>query len=215
MEFKYYPPTFGETSFHCPHCNVFSSQRWGDVLHNVFGNPKFFELFRVSHCNYCKGYCLWHEGVLTIPSVSSAPMPHKDMPESMTDDYNEARNIVNFSPRGAAALLRLTLQKLMTELGESGRDINKDIGSLVKKGLPEEVQQALDIVRVIGNESVHPGELDLRDDVDTAHQLFDLINFIVEERISRPKKLKMFYERLPEGKRRGIEDRDRETSSST
>ncbi|WP_374019017.1 DUF4145 domain-containing protein [Paenibacillus thiaminolyticus] len=146
---------------------------------------------------------------MIYPLATNAPLPHSDMPESLTDDFNEARDIVNRSPRGAAALLRLCLQKLMVELGESGKDINKDIGSLVSKGLPKEVQQALDIVRVIGNESVHPGTLDLRDDQDTAVQLFELLNFIIEERISRKKRISDLFQMLPEGKRQGIEARDK------
>lgn len=36
-------------------------------------------------------------------------------------------------------------------------------------------------MRVIGNESVHPGEMDIRDDHDTVFQLFDLVNLIAEQ----------------------------------
>jgi hypothetical protein len=38
------------------------------------------------------------------------------------------------------------------------------------------VQQSLDIVRVIGNDAVHPGQIDLTDDIETATKLFVLIN---------------------------------------
>ena len=151
--------------------------------------------------------------MLVPPHGAGAPAPHVDMPADVQEDYEEARTIVDRSPRGAAALLRLAVQKLMVDLGESGNDINKDIGELVKKGLPVEVQQALDAVRVIGNESVHPGTLNLKDDVDTASALFGLLNFIVDQRISQPKKLQQLYGTLPPAKLAGIQQRDGTTAT--
>jgi hypothetical protein len=56
---------------------------------------------------------------------------------------------------------------------------------------------------------VHPGQLDMKDDHETAVQLFELINFIVEDRIARPKKIQALYNRLPETKRQAIEKRDK------
>jgi hypothetical protein len=94
--------------------------------------------------------------------------------------------------------MRLVIQKLMPELGEKGKNINDDIASLVAKGLPIEVQQALDFCRVIGNNGVHPGEIDLNDTPEVAHSLFSMVNFIVEDRISRPKKVADLYSKLPE-----------------
>ena len=89
-----------------------------------------------------------------------------------------------------------------------GKDLNKDIGRLVEKGLPDKIQQALDSVRVIGNESVHPGLIDLNDTPETANTLFLLINLIVEQLITHPKKVETIYETLPKGKLEGIEKRD-------
>jgi hypothetical protein len=79
---------------------------------------------------------------------------------------------------------------------------------LVKKGLNPLVQQSLDIVRVIGNEAVHPGVIDLKDDRDTALRLFELVNAIVEQMISHPKAVNEMYARLPEAKRKAIKARD-------
>jgi hypothetical protein len=126
-------------------------------------------------------------------------------------DFQEAREIVNSSPRGAAALLRLCVQKLCKHLGEQGKNIDDDIASLVKKRLDPLVQKSLDIVRVIGNEAVHPGVLDLRDDRDTALRLFELINSIADQMISHPKNVTDLYEKLPENKRKRIEERDGKT----
>jgi hypothetical protein len=78
----------------------------------------------------------------------------------------------------------------------------------VNQGLPVRVQQSLDIVRVVGNNQVHPGVLDVRDDPSIAMMLFELVNIIVEDRIARPKQIDALYAKLPENARKQIEDRD-------
>lgn len=145
---------------------------------------------------------------MIVPSEAPVPPPHVDMPENCIPEYNEARDIVARSPRAAAALLRLCVQRLMVELGEKGKKINDDIGALVKKGLPVEVQQALDYCRVVGNNGVHPGEIELTDNPQIAHSLFEMLNFIVEDRITRPKQVAELYSILPEGALKAVEKRD-------
>jgi len=145
---------------------------------------------------------------MIIPSEAPVPPAHADMPQECVDDYNEARSIVAISPKAASALLRLSLQKLMIALGEKGTNINDDIGNLVKNGLPVQVQQALDFCRVVGNNAVHPGEIEINDTPEIAHSLFDMMNFIIEDRISRPKHIQSLYERLPAGARSAVEKRD-------
>jgi hypothetical protein len=137
------------------------------------------------------------------------------MPRDVQGDFEEARAIVTRSPRGACALLRFAVQKLCGELGESGANIDKDIANLVDKGLDIEVQQALDSLRVIGNNAVHPGEMDLTDDTDTATALFSLLNFIVEDRIAQPKKRKAIFDKLPEGAKAAIRKRDGKQDQAT
>ncbi|RZK35686.1 MAG: DUF4145 domain-containing protein [Hymenobacter sp.] len=131
---------------------------------------------------------------MVYPLFGSAPIPNADMPEDAKQDYEEARNIVATSPRGAAALLRLAVQKLCKHLGEPGENINTDIKNLVAKGLPEVVQQALDSVRVVGNNAVHPGQIDFTDNANVANCLFTMLNFICDNRITQPKMISQFYQ---------------------
>jgi inactivated superfamily I helicase len=102
----------------------------------------------------------------------------------------------------------LAIQKLCKHLGQSGANINDDIKALVTNGLDVRVQRALDAVRVIGNEAVHPGQLDLRDDRSTAESLFRLLNLIVEKTISEPKHVDEVYALIPQSKRDAIAKRD-------
>jgi len=120
------------------------------------------------------------------------------MPDDTRADFDEARSVLDLSPRSAAALLRLCIQKLCKHR-LPGKDLNNDIAVLVKQGLDPLVQKALDIVRVVGNNAVHPGELDLKDDRATAAKLFELVNRIAQDLITHPKELQeLFEEKVPE-----------------
>lgn len=168
---------------------------------------------KVSLCGHCRGRLVWIDDRIVWPPVGGAPPANSDMPDEVRADYQEAASIVYLSPRGAAALLRLAIQKLCKYLGEPGKNINVDIGSLVANGLDAHIQEALDAVRVIGNESVHPGEMNLKDDQETAVALFGLVNLIVEEMISRKKRIRAVYSKLPPDKLKGIMDRDAKSKS--
>lgn len=166
----------------------------------------------LSECFNCKKIAVWVHDRLIFPAYDLTIQPNADLPEEIIRDFKEANGITGISPRGAAALLRLCIQKLCVHLGEEGKDLNRDIASLVKKGLNPLVQKSLDIVRVIGNEAVHPGTLDIKDDPDTANRLFSLINTIGDQMISHPKNVEELYAKLPESKRKAIELRDQKKS---
>jgi Domain of unknown function (DUF4145) len=163
----------------------------------------------LSQCYSCNKFSVWVHKSLVFPPQRTGPAPNQDLPEDIINDFEEARSILNFSPRGAAALLRLAVQKLCIFLGEKGKNIDTDIESLVGKGLDPLVQKSLDVVRVIGNEAVHPGVIDLKDDRETAVLLLDLVNFISERMISHPKSIQAMYDQLPEGKKQGIDARNK------
>jgi len=166
------------------------------------------ENLHISECYNCHKIAVWVNERLVFPEHTTTTQPNPDLPDDIVRHYEEARSIVDLSPRAAAALLRLAIQKLCAHLGESGKDLNNDIKNLVAKGLDPVVQQSLDIVRVIGNESVHPGTIDLNDDRETALRLFDLVNAIADQMISHPKKVQEMYAKLPEEKRKAVEARD-------
>lgn len=162
----------------------------------------------LSRCYNCDKVAIWVQSSLVYPVRGDAPFPNPDLPEEVLLDFDEAGRIFRISPRGAAALLRLAIQKLCAFLGEKGKNIDSDIASLVKKGLDPRIQQALDVVRVIGNNAVHPGQVDLRDDVGTAEKLFDLVNIIADAMISQPKHIAEMFDGLPQRARDAIAQRD-------
>jgi hypothetical protein len=209
---------FKKKAFHCVFCHVLAPQGWEQTYQGGGGRHPIWRC-RCTNCNADSWWLSFDRssmapGHMLYPRRTTAPLPHPEMPEEVRREYAEAASIVVISPRGAGALLRLALQKLMVELGEKSGDLNTDIGSLVKKGLDSDVQKALDSLRVIGNNAVHPLELDLSDDAETVGALFGLLNFIVEDRIARPQKLASLYDQLPKGAKQAIERRDGVTDES-
>lgn len=176
-------------------------------------NPQVLTNCNFTSCYNCGGIAVWIHDQIVYPSKKIDIQPNEDLPDNVKALFDEARAIVDGSPKGAAALLRLCIQHLCMEIGEPGKNLDSDIASLVSKGLNPLVQKALDVVRVIGNESVHPGEIDLNDNREVAVKLFGLVNLVAEQMISHPKHVEKLYSELPESKLRGIEQRDAKAKS--
>ncbi len=171
-------------------------------------NKTFVRNCHVSQCYECHDLSFWIYDRLIFPVKGEAPPANPDLPVDILRDYHEASSILNLSPRGAAALIRLCIQKLCKHLDQPGENINADIAALVKAGLDSRIQKALDAVRVIGNNAVHPGSIDLRDDRATAESLFKLVNIIADKMISEPKHVDEVYASLPPNALSAIEKRD-------
>jgi hypothetical protein len=214
---KHVSAEYNKSAFHCLYsdCGAYAKQTWNQVLwlqpHPQQPSQRYHAQIAnlmLAVCDHCGKFSIWLEEKLVHPMTMTAPAPHPDTPKLIKDDCEEARGVFQQSPRSSAALLRLAIQKLCVELGQPGKNLNADIGELVKQGLPIRVQQSLDIVRVVGNNQVHPGVLDVRDNPAIALALFELVNLIVEDRIAQPKQIEALYAKLPETARKQIEERD-------
>lgn len=225
MTTPYVEPVIDRSAFNCPICGAFANFHWSDAFaHQPENRGLGGTSHKAAYCQHCKKWTLWvnsrtrsSTGLmadvwrLVYPQKLTSPRPSPDLPEDCTKDYQEARTVMPLSPRAAAALLRLCIQRLCKDLGGKGENLNDDIGLLVKNGLDGRIRKALDIVRVTGNNAVHPGQMSLDDNPEIADKLFSLVNLIVEEMITKPKELDSLYNTLPESAREGIEKRDKDT----
>lgn len=167
--------------------------------------------FSVTNCSSCENFTLWVNERIVYPKQTTVPPPNDDLDEDIKDLYIEASTILNDSPKGSTALLRLALQMLLKQVGKSGEKINDDIKDLVAEGLSPKIQQALDLLRVIGNNAVHPGQINLDDNADVAEKLFSILNFIADELITKPKELESLYaDLIPLETQEHIKQRDKQ-----
>lgn len=133
------------------------------------------------------------------------------MPEDIKKLYKEASSIVELSPKGSCTILRLVLQKLCNRLAaqDEKKKIDGAIKKLVEEGLPPTLQKAMDTVRIVGDEAVHPGEINVDDNKELAIAMFRLMNIIIEKMIVEPKEIDDLYNLMPDNKLQGIENRDK------
>ena len=209
---KHIVPKLGEKFFTCPHCGTLTTHEW-NITRLPIPNSNLYEKIDINEnpvskakCQACGEFSIWYKGEMIFPKQLDFK-PNEDLSDCVKADFIEATKIFSDSPRSAAALLRLCIEKICHDLGKSG-NLNAMIGELVRDGLPSEVQKMLDIVRVIGNNSVHPGQISLDDDRDTAEALLEIVNQIAYQMISKPKKIDAMYDNLPESIRNKIIERD-------
>lgn len=217
-------PRHGQAAFRCPFCGAIAGMKWANngTIEQVGGVQ--IDL-RTAGCDACSRRSIWRvpatgkkapenfddaAASMVFPlDTGAVEPPSLDMPAAVAGVYREAAAVLALSPRSAAALLRLALQMLLVHLGLPGENINQDIAELVRRGLPVVAQQAMDIVRVVGNNAVHPGQIDLDEERPTAVALFSLLNLIVETQIAVPKRVQAMFDALPPGPREAVVRRDR------
>ncbi|MCM3152244.1 DUF4145 domain-containing protein [Priestia megaterium] len=233
-------PVYEETDFNCPRCGVLTEHEWFPI-HSIHDKNKKVTLslnsnmgkavtyaplgsidftakrdwhLTLSICQYCEQYTIWENRNIIYPFETELPSAHEDMPNAVKDIYLEAQQVFKHSPRAAAALLRLAIEILIPLLEDyqiKKAKINTMIGDLVKKGIPDHIQQGLDAIRIYGNEGIHPGDIRLNENTETVMYMFELTNEMVEELITRKKKIRKFYSQIPANKTEGIANRDKAT----
>jgi hypothetical protein len=234
MSAKVVEPAKGINAFTCPRCGAFAKFDWLQLGALGVGGGLALIKHEAARCHHCGVLTLWaaeevqnpainlkplFQGVnyrLVYPAKMTAPEAHADLPQECAADFEEARQVLDLSPRAAAALLRLVSEKLCRKICEDakeGSSVNKSLNDLIKEmvsnGLPLTIQQALDALRIIGNESVHPGTMDIKDDRAIALRLFSLVEIVVEQKITQPKKIAEVYGKLPPDKVAGVAQRDK------
>jgi len=80
----------------------------------------------------------------------------KQVEDKITDDIQEATAILKRSPKGAAALIRQCIRKMKPLLEQTGKNLDDNISSLVRKGLEVEIQESMDLRQMIRQNPLKP-----------------------------------------------------------
>lgn len=131
---------------------------------------------------------------LIYPFNSSIDIePNDDMENEDKALFNEARDIFDRSPKASGALLRSVLESILRK-HFSEKHSDHTLGKIlkdqdVKDILGEDILKLCEAIKLVGNESSHSALLIYKDeDKRDVKLLFELINLVVDEIISKPTK---------------------------
>jgi hypothetical protein len=157
----------------CPHCLAgFGAGWWTDSLH--FGDVDPFEGpwgYKATTCRICKRAIIEIGTLLRTGrthtfglrarvwprATARAPLP-KEVPDAFSADYKEACEVVDASPKAAAALARRCLQHLLRgHLNVKASDLSQEIDQVLNsETLPSDLAEDIDAIRHVGNFAAHP-----------------------------------------------------------
>lgn len=135
-----------------------------------------------------------HEDEVKIFPIKSSIqwIPNDDMTDEQKNLFNEAKNIFDNSPKAAGALLRSVIENILRKkydkhksslLGSilNDKDVEKDLGG--------KIMQMCKTCQLIGNDAAHSSlMIYLDENKEEVKFLFELINLIAEQLVSKPKK---------------------------
>lgn len=217
-------PRLDSEAFDCPRCGAYAHQRWQTLQRSVpMGTSTFFDsekgkvsasTWRASTCSRCNESSVWRADRMVFPTSGVVAVPHADMPDTARELYDEAREVAGISRRAGAALARATLERLLKVLDPQAGSValDKRIGRILPR-VSEPLGQLLTVIRHVGNKSLHvpdqPDEILVfvldEENGQVMELLFEAINDLVDELITRPARSKSLYDRVPEGVRQAVE----------
>ena len=172
-----------DTSMKCPHCLVsFHLEKHPHWTTSVKSDIDRFWWVQHETCPDCKRLIIWlivsqgtgdrrfpgplspvgeQRKIMVHPRGTNRPPVPSEVPDGFAEDYQEACLVFADSPKSSAALSRRALQHILREKAKVKypNDLFKAIQEVVDDpAVPSDVSETLDMVRNIGNFSVHPNK---------------------------------------------------------
>lgn len=189
---------------------------------NMFGGDQDKTTWGMSICRACENASVWRGKDLIYPQKAPGRAPSDDMPEAARELYEEARAVATASRRAGAALARASLECLLKELDpEAPKKSNLDDRiDRIRDKVSTATFKMLTLARHVGNKSLHVDNVPdnavlllLSDDDEMfLDDVFESINMVVDEMITKPNIIDNRYEQLPPGVRDNAEKSTGSTS---
>lgn len=176
----------------CPYCNMtYMQDSRLDKAHQIsFCETTVGSLEILQHrCPNCQkisvtlfstGSCWGDHFYFSYPPANAMYLPDY-IPAALRQDYREAMQIINLSPKAAATLARRCLQGMIHDFwGIREKNLNAEITSL-KNCIPAKQWNAIDAIRKIGNIGAHMEkdvELMIDVDQDEAEKLLRVVEYL-------------------------------------
>lgn len=149
----------------CPHCGRTVQFAKGDTDYLHVQDYQTDYALRWVECPSCDNLViiLIHQEkgedpqeTIIYPLYSQRPPVPPEVPATIKADYEEAAVVLPLSAKGSAALSRRCLQEVLIDAAKATKKNLYDQISEVAPGLPTDVGQMLEELRVIGNFAAHP-----------------------------------------------------------
>ncbi len=208
-----------EEPIQCPHCLTSSAVEFSKLKPSMmYEKQNAGEAFYYVDHGYCQNLnCLRlimrlrkmeHGLVISqtfiIPHAQSR-RKFEYVPPAINSAYEEAGNVLGYSPSASAALARRCLQMTIREHFKIEKNsLYDEIQELVnEKNLPEHIVKGLDKVRGIGNLALHPEHdaqtgLIVEINKDEAEWTLDILETLFNYCFEEPKKSEQRTQRLEE-----------------
>jgi hypothetical protein len=175
-------------------------------VHREFRN-RDVQNISISYCFNCNEICLWVVDQMVWPGCATGPEPKLHASPHVRRETEEASPTLDASPRGAAALLRLAMEKLCKELSDSEESPRPEIAPLFQDEVDARVQKVLDAMRIIESNAIPPDHVGVGDTRATAETLSGLVNLICEKMIIEPRHLQALYAKVRDDAQSALEQR--------
>ncbi len=94
------------------------------------------------------------------PRRSRSAVDSESIPQTLKEDYLEACEVLEISPKASAVLSRRVLQGILEEQGYDSDNLYQQINAVLAEdtpaALPSDLRDTIDVIRHFGNFSAHP-----------------------------------------------------------